>query len=298
MTSSEKFCLRWNDFESNISQAFRELREEKSFFDLTLVCEDSQIMAHKVILSACSQFFRKVLQLNPHQHPLLYLKGVKYQELLSVLNFMYHGETNVAQEDLNSFLAVAEDLQVKGLTTPAGAASNRSLPSKPVNREPPSRRPPAAPPQQQQEVEEVEEIPQPVVKPEPVEAAGSGAGYQAGTSSIALQEDQYQENYEYGDYGENYDESGGGLVDPNTEMTFPIGQDTNKALMDSQMRGLGGGRWECLQCGFTSKSTNVRYHIESKHMEGSAGYYCNKCQNHFRTRNALNTHMSSKHKYE
>lgn len=116
MGSSEKFCLRWNDFETNISVAFRELREEKDFFDVTLACDDSQIQAHKVILSACSPFFRNVLRRNPHQHPLLYLKGVKYKELLSVLNFMYMGEVNVAQEELNSFLAVAEDLRVKGLT--------------------------------------------------------------------------------------------------------------------------------------------------------------------------------------
>jgi hypothetical protein len=66
-----------------------------------------------VILSACSPFFRQILRRNPHQHPLLYLKGVKYKELLSVLNFMYQGEVNVAQEELNSFLAVAEDLRVK-----------------------------------------------------------------------------------------------------------------------------------------------------------------------------------------
>merc|ERR1712013_248462 len=59
MASAEKFCLRWNDFESNISVAFRELREEKDFFDVTLACEDSQISAHKVILSACSPFFRR-----------------------------------------------------------------------------------------------------------------------------------------------------------------------------------------------------------------------------------------------
>ncbi len=66
-----------------------------------------------MILSACSPFFRQILRRNPHQHPLLYLKGVKYKELLSVLNFMYQGEVNVAQEELNSFLAVAEDLRVK-----------------------------------------------------------------------------------------------------------------------------------------------------------------------------------------
>jgi len=124
MGTSEKFCLRWNDFETNISVAFRELREEKDFFDVTLACDDSQIQAHKVILSACSPFFRNVLRRNPHQHPLLYLKGVKYKELLSVLNFMYMGEVNVAQEELNSFLAVAEDLRVKGLTQNNSSSDN------------------------------------------------------------------------------------------------------------------------------------------------------------------------------
>jgi hypothetical protein len=126
MGSAEKFCLRWNDFESNISSAFRELREDKDFFDVTLACEDSdQLQAHKVILSACSPFFRTVLRRNRHDHPLLYLKGVKYLDLVAVLNFMYHGEVNVAQEELNSFLAVAEDLRVKGLTQ-GGGADNKS----------------------------------------------------------------------------------------------------------------------------------------------------------------------------
>lgn len=114
--NSEHFCLRWNDFESNISQAFREIRDEKDFFDVTLACEDEQVQAHKVILSACSPFFRTILRRNRHDHPLLYLKGVKYAEIISILNFMYHGEVNVAQEELNSFLAVAEELRVKGLT--------------------------------------------------------------------------------------------------------------------------------------------------------------------------------------
>ena len=59
------------------------------------------------------QCFREILRRNPHQHPLLYLKGVKCTDLLAVLNFMYNGEVNVAQEELNSFLALAEDLQVK-----------------------------------------------------------------------------------------------------------------------------------------------------------------------------------------
>lgn len=124
--SSEKFCLKWNDFERNISSAFRDIREEKEFFDMTLACEDEQLPAHKVILSACSPFFRTVLRRNPHQHPLLYLKGVSFRDLQAVLNFMYHGEVNVAQDDLNSFLQVAEDLKVKGLTQQNHSSSNNS----------------------------------------------------------------------------------------------------------------------------------------------------------------------------
>jgi len=166
--ASEKFCLRWNDFESNISFAFRELRNDKDFFDVTLACDDEQIQAHKVILSACSPFFRNVLRRNPHQHPLLYLKGVKYTDLQSVLNFMYHGEVNVAQEELNSFLAVAEDLRVKGLTQNQAASSNsnsnkresysqpKSPPTKSTSRPPPDRDPIHPPKRPRQEP-----IPQP-----------------------------------------------------------------------------------------------------------------------------------------
>merc|ERR1712179_456512 len=121
----DKFCLRWNDFENNISSAFRELRDDKDFFDVTLACEDNQIQAHKVILSACSPFFKSVLRKNPHQHPLLYLKDVQYEIILAILNFMYHGEVNIAQEDLNSFLVVAEDLKVKGLTQNQNNSNNQ-----------------------------------------------------------------------------------------------------------------------------------------------------------------------------
>ena len=135
MGSAEKICLQWNDFESNISVAFLELREDKDFFDITLTCDDDQIQAHKVILSACSPFFRirSVLRKNPHQHPLLYLKGVKYADLLAVLNFMYHGEINVAQDELNSFLTQNN----------AGASVKSSKPDptplpKPRQRDPPS----------------------------------------------------------------------------------------------------------------------------------------------------------------
>ena len=76
------FRLKWVDFEQNIASAFKEIREENDFFDVTLACEDDQIEAHKVILSACSPFFKGVLKKNPHQHPLLYLKGRAVNKIL------------------------------------------------------------------------------------------------------------------------------------------------------------------------------------------------------------------------
>ena len=145
MSSNEKFCLRWNDFESNISVAFREIREEKDFFDVTLSVGDRQVQAHKIILSACSPFFRGVLRNNPHAHPLLYLKGVAFTDLTAVLNFMYHGEVNVAQEELNSFLAVAEDLKVKGLTQGNSSKDSNPAPPPPVSSQTPRQTAPLRP---------------------------------------------------------------------------------------------------------------------------------------------------------
>eukprot|EP00088_Acartia_fossae_P003431 TRINITY_DN11441_c0_g1_i2.p1 TRINITY_DN11441_c0_g1~~TRINITY_DN11441_c0_g1_i2.p1 ORF type:complete len:400 (+),score=105.06 TRINITY_DN11441_c0_g1_i2:149-1348(+) len=140
MGSTEKFCLKWNDFESNISHSFRQIREEEDFFDLSLACDDDEnhVSAHKVVLSACSPFFKSVLRRHKHAHPLLYLKGIKYADLTAVLTFMYNGEVNVAQEDLNSFLSVAEELKVKGLTQQQIGEDEKSKKKSPS---PPSSRP-------------------------------------------------------------------------------------------------------------------------------------------------------------
>jgi hypothetical protein len=103
---------------------------DSDFFDVTLATSDSgsqSLQAHKVILSACSDFFKQMLRqqsrVHAHPHPFIYLRGISYHDLLSVLDFMYHGEVNVSQENLNSFLIVAEELQVKGLTNKEQAES-------------------------------------------------------------------------------------------------------------------------------------------------------------------------------
>ena len=128
--------MKWNDFENNISRAFSDLRDEKELFDLTLVCGETQeqVSAHKVVMAASSQFFRNILRRNPHQHPLLYLKGVKHKELVSILNFIYKGSVNIAQEELSSFLSVAEELKVKGLTQSQSQSQSQSNTNKNIHR--------------------------------------------------------------------------------------------------------------------------------------------------------------------
>ena len=129
MESLNKFCLKWNEFDTKIGTAFREIRDDKDLLDCTLSCGPQQIQAHKLILSVSSPFFRAVFKQNPHTHPLLYLKGISFTDLQAVITFMYHGEVNVAQEDLNTFLLVAEELKVKGLTQ--GQEQEQRLSQKP-----------------------------------------------------------------------------------------------------------------------------------------------------------------------
>ena len=117
MNASEKLRLQWNDFKDNVALAFVELREDKDLADVTLACEDgNQVQAHKVILAASSPFFRDILKKNKHPHPLIFMRGLKSEVLLAIIDFLYLGEANVLQENLDSFLALAEELRLKGLT--------------------------------------------------------------------------------------------------------------------------------------------------------------------------------------
>ena len=114
---SEKLCLQWNDFKENIISSVGNLREDQEFTDVPLACEDGrQIGAHKIILAGSSPFFDNLLKRNKHSHPLVYMKGMKSEDMAAIVDFLYRGEANVFQESLESFLAIAEELKLQGLT--------------------------------------------------------------------------------------------------------------------------------------------------------------------------------------
>jgi len=137
--SEEKFCLKWNDFESSLSRSFKELRGEADLIDVWLCSEAGEreeavpVAAHRLVLSACSGVLRRLLRRKgpgPSLAPgVVYLRGVASQDLQNIVSFMYDGEVSIAQDQLNSFLAAAEDLQVKGLTQDK-SKSSQSPPKK------------------------------------------------------------------------------------------------------------------------------------------------------------------------
>ena len=112
----EKFCLKWNEFETSIRESFKTLREEERLFDVTLATDDGQhIQAHKMVLSAGSQFFSDIFMKTNHSNMLIYLKGISSAELEPVIDFLYNGEAFFSEEYLTIFLATAKELQIKGL---------------------------------------------------------------------------------------------------------------------------------------------------------------------------------------
>jgi len=117
MGSQENFELRWNDFHANITTSFKHLRSSPDFQDVTLMCGiDTEVKAHKVILSACSPYFQSILcHINSPNPVLVMPHDVQYEEVVRLVDFMYHGEVAIPRQDINRFMSVAEQFQVRGL---------------------------------------------------------------------------------------------------------------------------------------------------------------------------------------
>ena len=91
------------------------MKEAQELLDVTLACEDETIEAHKVVISSCSPFFRHVFSKTKQTHPFIYLKGVLHKDLVSLLDYIYTGETQIPAEDVNRFIEAAQELKIKGL---------------------------------------------------------------------------------------------------------------------------------------------------------------------------------------
>ena len=263
-SSDEKLCLQWNDFQTNLTSAFKDLREDKEFTDVTLACEDGQqVEVHKVVLISSSPFFKNLLQKNKHRHPLIYMRGLTYKDLVAMIDFLYHGEANVYQENLDSFLAIAEELQLKGLHgNQTEAVSEEIQPTKPAAR-----------------------ISNTFVKEET-----DNAGFKPYTSkSKSTTNFSNEPNYETAI-----------ALNSNTLYTemAELSEKVKSMMLVSEKENPGGKTGKariCKVCGKEGKQGNIIDHIESNHITGIA-LSCNICGKISRTRNALAQHKFKFHK--
>ncbi|XP_038112331.1 protein jim lovell [Culex quinquefasciatus] len=115
MTDQEHYSLRWNNHQNHILRAFDTLLQTKTLVDVTLVCAETSIRAHKVVLSACSPFFQRVFSETPCKHPVIVLKDFRGWVVQAIVDFMYRGEISVPQERLSVLIQAGESLQVRGL---------------------------------------------------------------------------------------------------------------------------------------------------------------------------------------
>jgi len=325
-STDEQFCLRWNDFQQCIKSTFQDLRDDKDFLDVTVSCDGEQVKAHKVILSACSVTFRNLLKKNPAQHPVIVLWDVNPNDLAAIMDFMYHGEVNVKQENLNSFLAVAERLRVRGLCQgDTGSASDSRDVARGISNggsaKPKTSRPseasessakrarisPPPPPAAPEEEDDIEELPPPVAvkqertedntvaisspaarsAPRPPSQSYGGAPVQP-DYRIAEQGAQYDENSEYGDYS-GYEEDMSYMSEPGTPgMMGMAGVDpgTGKDYINTY----------CEEChkNFTATST-YRRHMRDYHTVEQM-HPCDLCDKVFKNRGLLINHKSQKHR--
>ena len=254
---SEKFSLKWNDFQSNVSRTFGLLRKEKEFFDVTLVSDDQhQVQAHKLVLSACSPYFKNILTQNQHAHPLLCLDGIKSEELQFVLDYIYQGEVQIFQEQLDRFLHIAQKLSLEGLTAAGeenGPDSSQFTPDQFDN-----------------------STTNAVIKTEPK------------TERKQRRQTMNQKNISGRNEIKTVIKAGYGNTDENSEKI-------NENLIENADGTYSCGF--CGKTGDAEnkrKKFLMQRHLET-HLEGVA-YPCPICQKSFRSRNSLNTHTSLYHR--
>ena len=113
----ESFNFTRREFDENACSTIRNLFEDKLFSDITILSEDGEEMKlHRAILASSSAFFGNILSRIKQRDPLIFLKGIQIKELQAIIRFIYLGQAEVSQQDLNSFMDAAKCLQISGLS--------------------------------------------------------------------------------------------------------------------------------------------------------------------------------------
>ena len=117
MQSQDRYSFTWQTYSDHLRETLKEMMTSTDFTDVTLVTDDKQhIRAHRNILSACSPVFKNILKLGSgNTQPVIYLRGIQYSELESIMQYIYLGEARLHEERMGEFLVVSRNLEIKEL---------------------------------------------------------------------------------------------------------------------------------------------------------------------------------------
>ena len=261
---ADKLCLKWDGFQESASLAFANLRVNLEFADLTLACEDGPgVEAHKVILASSSPVLENLLRRTNHPHPLVYLRGVKCADLSALLDFIYQGEANVRQENLEVFLALAQELELTGLANGAEEVKLESFKNGTCG----------------QNLASFEsDIKLPLTSKSD------------GTTPSPNVTENIDDVFAKASEKKPLDNS-----DNNVKADLEKLDEQIKSMMCKSKNILQGKTWECKVCGKEGIKDAIRKHIEAHHIAGVV-HFCEICGKASRSRNALTVHKSTKHR--
>ena len=129
----QKYCLTWNSYSDHLRSMLKALMMNEDFSDVTLVTEDRQhIKANIFVLRACSPVFRDILKKEKGSSQIIFLRGVQYSEMESIIQFIYLGEATLSEERMKEFISVAKLLEIEELCNAEFETKDESLQSDPV----------------------------------------------------------------------------------------------------------------------------------------------------------------------
>ena len=125
----QHYSLKWQAHSDHLKSMMKQLMSNDDFSDITLVTEDNKkLKANINILSSCSPVFDDVLKSKKENSPsqIMYLRGIRYSEMRSIMQFIYLGEATFYEERMKEFFDVARSLQIKELCNGAETESTNT----------------------------------------------------------------------------------------------------------------------------------------------------------------------------
>ena len=261
LNMSEKFSLKWNDYQSNWTKSLSELRNDTESADVTLISDDKvKFTAHKVLLSSCSETFKFILKECNQTKSILFLSGVTSVNLKFILDYMYCGQVNLIQEQLDSFLASAEKLEVHGLVGNGQGSTDSSKLEPDIDNDHRYIQEDHYDKPMEEGIINITSAPVDTIKRKNTKLVRSHSNDAARIDVASMSSE---------------------------EIKMKIGELYEKT----------DGVWRCLVCDYITDNSSgiIRRHIES-HLDGLS-YTCTLCNKDFRSKNYLTWHKSSFHKY-